>query len=89
MNDIDVRKTVEQWKLELLPQPQQWKSMDARTHYRTKGRWQPGEEAKAGSKDWLYNSAARLHKWVVGEELTKEEFLKALDDASKHFVRNN
>jgi hypothetical protein len=57
-----MRKTIEQWKLELLPQP------------RSSLGWSPQEELKVGSKDWLYNSAKILNKWAIGEELTKEEF---------------
>lgn len=73
---MEEKKTIEQWKLELLPQP------------KDKRGWGPQEELKAGSKDWLYNSAKMLHKWAVGEEMTKEEFEAGLQRAATHYVRN-
>jgi hypothetical protein len=88
------QKTHEQWKLELLPQPTAWKAI---THSKAsiqqykqninKGKWMPGEEIHAQSKDWLYNSAKVLNKWVVNEEMTKQEFLAGLEKAATHYVR--
>ena len=89
----DEKKTIEQWKEELLPKPTMWKTLqhvtDSSTRFRrdlNKGRWLPGEELRSGSKDWLYNSAKILNKWAVGEELTKEEFEAGLEKAANHYV---
>lgn len=68
-------KTIEQLKLELLPQPKN-----------PKIGWQRGEELGV-SKDWLFNSAKQLHKWAVGEEMTEEEFKQKLKEAAEHYVR--
>ncbi|RTK98736.1 MAG: hypothetical protein EKK57_11205 [Proteobacteria bacterium] len=89
----DTKKTIEEWKEELLPKPMLWKTYqhvtDTSTKFRrelNKGRWLPGEEARVGSKDWLFNSAKILNKWAVGEEMTKEEFEAGLDRAATHYV---
>jgi len=39
------------------------------------------------AKSWLFDSAKALHKWVIGEELSEEEFDKAISIASQHYVR--
>lgn len=36
------------------------------------------------NKTWLFDSAKQLHKWPVGEEMTEEEFDKAIEEAANH-----
>lgn len=81
------KKTIEQWKEELLPSPQDWKKLKEPLREKYRGVWMPGEELRAGSKDWLFNSAKILKHWAVGEELTKEEFEAGLEEAAVHYVR--
>lgn len=69
------KQTIEYWKRELLPRPKS-----------PTGRWAPQEELNY-SKDWLFNSAKQLFKWAVGEEMTKDEFVSALEQAAVHYIR--
>jgi hypothetical protein len=68
------KRTIEYWKVKLLPQPKNGKF------------WTAGE-ALRDSKDWLYNSTKMLKGWANGEEVTELEFKLALDAASIHYVR--
>lgn len=68
------KRTIEYWKSQLLPQPKNGKF------------WTAGESLR-DSKDWLYNSAKMLKKWVNGEEVTELEFKLALEAAASHYVR--
>lgn len=81
------RKTIEQWKEELLPTPQDWKKLPEPARTANAGQWMFGEELRVGSKDWLFNSAKILKRLAVGEELTKEEFEAGLEEAAVHYVR--
>jgi hypothetical protein len=80
-------KTIEEWKKELLPYPKEWQKLPEGKRQYFEGVWMPGEETKAGSKDWLYNSAKILKRWAVGEEMTKEEFEAGLAESAVHYVR--
>jgi len=80
-------KTIEQWKKELLPSPQDWKKLKEPARSRYEDVWMPGEELRNPSKDWLFNSAKILKKWAVGEEMTLEEFEAGLAEAAVHYVR--
>lgn len=39
------------------------------------------------TRAWLFDSAKQLYRWPVGEEMTEEEFDKAISSAADHYVR--